>query len=179
MAVSALDAGFNPHCHALRDVSHFTPHDLSFVSHIGFQNQKFGGVHLSSASLKILGAWCAVWTLCSSGRSSRFASSLPIVGCPARGSVYGKIYSSLLVALSMFAQFHGAAHLVFRSFSEEALPCLAVDSMCPWKEKSSWSSYVFLLDSLGLLDTFFRHTQTLNRKNYRNKRLLTFYYYSL
>lgn len=50
------------------------------------------------------------------------------------------------VAFSSFACCEGIAQLVFRSPSEEILPYKAVDSVCPWEEVSSGSSYVATLN---------------------------------
>ena len=61
-----------------------------------FSKSDVSGVPFSGASLKSWGAWCGAWTLCSPGRSSKFASSLPLVSLPARSDVCGKSYFGYL-----------------------------------------------------------------------------------
>lgn len=65
-----------------------------------FKARCFGGC-LSGASLKCWDAWCGVWTLRSSGRSSGFMRSLLIVGPYAQDGAFGKTTSQLLLPTSM------------------------------------------------------------------------------
>lgn len=78
-----------------------------------------------------------------------FLSSLPIVGRHTRGGVYGEMGSQPLLPASMWVFSclpNGVAQLVFRLFSEEIVPCIAVDSVYMWKEVSSESSYIAILN---------------------------------
>lgn len=61
-----------------------------------FSKSDVFGVHLSGESLESWGAWRGVRTLCSSGRSSGFASSLPIVSHPERSEVWQDLFRPLL-----------------------------------------------------------------------------------
>lgn len=54
--------------------------------------------------------------------------------------------SHFSVSLFSFAQFEGVGQLVFRSFSEDIVPYVAVDLVCLWEEVSSGSFYVTILN---------------------------------
>lgn len=64
-------------------------HAMVLLSPTGFQSQMFWGL-ISQCRSQGWGAWCGVQTPHSSGRSSMFVWSLPIVGRQAGGGAFGK-----------------------------------------------------------------------------------------
>lgn len=113
------------------------------MSSISFQTICFGG-------LKSWGVQFGVLSHCSSGRSFRVVSSLPVVVHCIGGGVYGESGSQALLFVLMwplsFAQCKGIAQLVFRSFSEEIITYVAVDSVCLAEEASSGSFLHYCLE---------------------------------
>lgn len=97
MAVSALDTELSE-----STVEHLKRHFSICHSWFGscephwFSKSDVFGVHLSGESLESWDAWHGVRTLCSSGRSSGFASSLPIVSRPDRCEVWQDLFRPLL-----------------------------------------------------------------------------------
>ena len=83
-------------------------------------------------------------------------SSLLIVGHCARDGVYGVPASPTCfnVVFSLFARCVVVIQPAFRFFKEEIVPYVAVDSVCPWEEVSSGSSYVTILNWNSKLNIF-------------------------
>lgn len=86
---------------------------------------------------------------CFSGRRSRLVPSLSIVGYHIRG----RFLMILFLCFSCPSQCspfivccEAAIQVVFRSFSEEIIPDVAKDSICPREEVCSGSSYATILD---------------------------------
>lgn len=96
--------------------------------------------HLSGAGLKSWGAQYGVLTLHSSGRNSGFWVPSPLwVAAPAFPTCFNAV--SLL-----FTRCEGVTPPVFRFFSEEIVPYIAINSVCLWQEVSLGSSYVAILN---------------------------------
>lgn len=96
-------------------------------------------------------------TLHSLGRSSIFLRSLFIVGCCTGSGVFGDTASLPLLPVSVWSLslcYGGAIQLVFRSFSQEIDPYVAVGLVCLWKEMSSGSQYTAILNPIPALTSY-------------------------
>lgn len=140
-----------------------------------FSKSDVSGVPFLGASLKSWGAWYGVWTLCSPGRSSKFASSLPIVSLPARSEVCGKSYFGYLLPCLPTCLL--VCPIWWISFTSSRLLCSCRNcSIFSCRSAaavggSEFVTFLCLLLGLHFLDIFFnisRHPQILNRNNYKN-----------
>lgn len=98
------------------------------------------------AGLKSWGAWCRVWILCSSKRSSRFWAPSPLwVAAPGLGFMrLSPSFSYPFQCQPSFIRCFRVVQSVFRFFSEEVVLYVAVDPMWTWDEFRI--SYVAILN---------------------------------
>ena len=85
---------------------HVSPLRANFsvpTSFCWFSKPKVLGTHLSSAGCKRWGTWCGARTPSSSGRSSIFVRSVVLVGCCARGEVFGETALLTLLPILMWS----------------------------------------------------------------------------
>lgn len=102
---------------------------------------------LSSAGPKSWDAWCGVWALHSSGRSSGFCF-LPVCGlCCTRSWVCGDLWYRLssplwlsFLLIGLMYSHHSDSLWAF--IWEGIVPYGAADSVCPWEDGSLGSSKV-------------------------------------
>lgn len=86
-----------------------------------------------------LGTWAGAWTPC-----SRFVGSLLIVGRQVGPGAFGETGFCLFYPSScgpFITYCEGTIQLVCKSLSEGIFPYVVADSVCPWEEVSSGSSY--------------------------------------
>lgn len=105
---------------------------------ISFQSQIFGGLALQcrTQALEYM-----IWRSNPSLFREKFHTfEIPLtVGCHASGKDFGKSTSLLLLPSAALLSFvvEATAHLIFRTFSEDIIPHVFVDSLCLWEGVSS------------------------------------------
>lgn len=115
-----------------------------------FKARCFGGSSLTRRSLKLR---CLMWgTNLLLLRGAPDCESSPDYGWLWRGVGFMvRLHFSLPYLppdLFLLCSFEEIIQLVFRSFSQRIFPFVAVDSLCPWENVSSRSSYAGILNHL-------------------------------